>query len=70
MTVPQAMTKREDYAPYHLMPEFEEGVRDYQRFIDRQCNRLHDDRYQGVAGQAYDRGAEYAMKLAGEGRKS
>ena len=59
MTVPQAMTKREDYAPYHLMPEFEEGVRDYQSC---KCHSFYD----GVKAQAYDRGAEYAMKL---GRK-
>lgn len=49
------MTRREDYAPYHTMPEFEEGFRDYQACM------VHGH-YDGVKAQAYDRGAEYAMK--------
>ena len=45
-----------DYRPYDTMPEFEEG------FADHQARRLHE-KYDGVKGQAYDRGANAAMLL-------
>ena len=44
----------ERYAPYHTFPEFAEGYADYN---DCRYRELHD-----VAGQAYDRGAECAMR--------
>jgi hypothetical protein len=53
-------TRREDYAPYHTFPELEQGILDYQA-----C-RLFLRELSGVAAQAYDRGAEYAMKISRE----
>jgi hypothetical protein len=44
----------ERYAPYHAYPEFKQGFDDYM-----EC-RLRE--YDGVKGQAYDRGAECAMR--------
>ena len=44
----------ERYAPYHTMPEFAEGYADYQHCKYRE--------FDGVAAQAYDRGAECAMR--------
>jgi hypothetical protein len=44
-----------DYAPYNNFPEFNKGVQDY---MDRIARNMGD----GVAAQAYDRGAEAAMK--------
>jgi hypothetical protein len=44
------------YEPYHLFPEFGEGFVDYQ-------SRRRDKNYDGVAGQAYDRGANAALWL-------
>ena len=44
----------ERYAPYHTLPAFEGGYRDYLRGLDRSP--------EGVDGQAYDRGAECAMR--------
>jgi hypothetical protein len=52
-------TRREDYAPYHTFPEFEQGILDYQA-----CRPFRE--LSGVAAQAYDRGAEYAMKISRE----
>jgi hypothetical protein len=46
----------EQYAPYYTMKEFGDGLRDY--LADLNYSGLHD----GVGGQAYDRGAEAAMK--------
>ena len=48
------MTKPEDYAPYHELSEFWEGYRDYNAGTQRT--------YEGVRGQAYDRGQEFAMR--------
>jgi hypothetical protein len=45
----------EEYAPYHTMPEFLLGYHDYLK------GQLRE--YEGVAGEAYDRGAEFAMRL-------
>jgi hypothetical protein len=47
---------RYEYRPYDTMPEFEEGLADYQ------ARRQHKE-YDGVAGQAYDRGANTALWL-------
>ncbi len=47
---------RHEYRPYDTMPEFDEGLADYQA-------RRRDKDYDGVAGQAYDRGANAAMWL-------
>jgi hypothetical protein len=42
----------ERYAPYHTFPEFERGYMEYPSRREME----------GVAGQAYDRGAELAMR--------
>jgi hypothetical protein len=47
---------RHEYRPYDTIPEFDEGLADYQA-------RRRDKEYDGVAGQAYDRGANAAMWL-------
>jgi hypothetical protein len=47
---------RHEYRPYDTMPEFDEGFADYQA-------RRRDKAYDGVAGQAYDRGANAALWL-------
>jgi hypothetical protein len=46
-----------DYAPYHKSSEFNRGIADYAagRFTNP---------YVGVAAQAWDRGLEYAMRVA------
>jgi hypothetical protein len=44
------------YEPYDTIPEFGEGFVDYQA-------RRRDKNYDGVPGQAYDRGANAAMWL-------
>jgi hypothetical protein len=59
-------TEIERYAPYHTFPEFAEGYADYTA-------GLRGIGYDGVQGQAYDRGAECAMrhsmaKMRREGR--
>jgi hypothetical protein len=46
-----------EYAPYNKMEAFHEGVRDYGRALDASRN------YHGVYSQAYDRGAECAMRV-------
>lgn len=46
------------YAPYHTFPQFNEGFYDYARGVN--TNNLSD----GVGAQAYDRGAEMAMRRA------
>jgi hypothetical protein len=45
------------YEPCDTIPEFGEG------FVDYQARRLRNKDYDGVAGQAYDRGANAAMWL-------
>ena len=47
---------RHEYRPYDTMPEFDEGFADYRA-------RRRDKDYDGVAGQAYDRGANAALWL-------
>lgn len=44
------------YVPYHTMPKFTEGFRDYLN------GTRHDADLTGVDGQAYDRGLEAGMK--------
>jgi hypothetical protein len=46
----------ERYAPYHTMCEFETGFTDYE------LGQNFSDSFHDVAGQAYDRGAECAMR--------
>ena len=48
-----------EYAPYHTMKEFSDGINDYMEGLYWQ----NAGKYQGVAGQAYDRGTEYAMRV-------
>lgn len=43
------------YAPYHTMAAFKQGAADY---LAGRCQNL-----EGVVGQAYDRGAECAMRV-------
>jgi hypothetical protein len=45
------------YAPYDKMPEFAQGYADYM------AGKAPAFDIPGVAGQAYDRGANYAMKV-------
>ena len=52
---------REEYAPYHTMPEFQQGYDHYVAGIRPLLKGLCEP-YSGVAGQAYDRGAEFAMR--------
>jgi hypothetical protein len=56
----QAMVKREDYAPYDKMAAFEYGIKCYNDGTDQEVD------LDGVEGQAFDRGCEYAMKLRRE----
>jgi hypothetical protein len=46
-----------DYAPYHTLPAFNDGIADY---MEGRYDNPHDD---GVAAQAWDRGSEYAMRV-------
>jgi hypothetical protein len=46
----------ERYRPYHTMPEFKHGYDDYV------AGRVPAWDIPNVAGQAYDRGAELAMR--------
>ncbi len=55
MTMDLTKEEIERYAPYHTMPEFKHGYDDYN-----ECAPFAD--YENVAGQAYDRGAECAMR--------
>ena len=45
-----------EYAPYHVMPAFQQGMADYAASRRAELS--------GVAGQAYDRGLECAMRTA------
>jgi hypothetical protein len=47
---------RADYRPYDTLPEFEVGFQDYM------AGRFRHRDYDGVAGQAYDRGSNAAMQ--------
>jgi hypothetical protein len=62
---PQRATERPrpiptDYAPYHTLPEFDQGIGDYMS--GRFCNPYTDPR-DGVKAQAHDRGSEYASRI-------
>jgi hypothetical protein len=50
-----------DYAPYHTMPEFDQGITDYMSH--RFDNPYGGKPRQGLAAQAWDRGSEYAMRV-------
>jgi hypothetical protein len=51
----------QDYAPYHTLRAFDEGISDYM--AGRYDNPYTNPR-DGVKAQAHDRGAEYAMRVA------
>ena len=51
-----------EYAPYNTMQAFAEGVADYQ------SGKKLSER-QGMDAQAYDRGAECAMRVARHNRR-
>jgi hypothetical protein len=48
----------EDYAPYHTYPAFNRGYNAYLK-----CNWDKPINLTGIDEQAYDRGAEYAMRV-------
>jgi hypothetical protein len=50
----------EDYAPYHLFPEFDQGIDDY---MSGRFENPYTDPRDGVKAQAHDRGSEYAMRV-------
>jgi hypothetical protein len=54
--IPRPMPQ--DYAPYHRLPAFDEGVTDY-------TEGRHDNPHgtTSVAAQAWDRGSEYASRV-------
>jgi hypothetical protein len=45
-----------DYAPYHTMSAFNEGITAY-------TEGRYNNPFTGVAAQAWDRGLEYAMRV-------
>ena len=51
--------ERSEYAPYDQMPAFDQGMRDWH-------TGTHGREHSDVAAQAYDRGMEYAMRVARE----
>jgi hypothetical protein len=53
----------EDYRPYHQLPAFSEGITAYK---EGRYNNPYTGPFDGVAAQAWDRGAEYAMRLRRE----
>jgi hypothetical protein len=60
----ETMTKRPhptDYAPYHQLPAFDDGISDYM--ANNYSNPYDNDPKQGVQAQAWDRGLEYAMRV-------
>lgn len=56
--------RRDDYAPYHTLDAFAEGVAAYG--LERWDNPYHRPYTlgAGVNAQAWDRGLEYAMRVA------
>ena len=52
-----------EYAPYNTLPAFDEGITAY---MEGNYKNPYDD----VAGQAWDRGLEYAMRVVREGNKN
>jgi hypothetical protein len=53
----------QEYAPYHSLPEFNVGFRDYLN------GELCDTAHRGVEQQAYDRGYEAGMRVTKFARK-
>jgi hypothetical protein len=49
-----------DYDPYHIMPEFDEGIRDY---IEGRHKNPYTGPRQGLAAQAWDSGLKYATRV-------
>jgi hypothetical protein len=49
-----------DYAPYHTLPAFNEGITDYMEW---RFNNPYTASGDGVNAQAWDRGLEYAMRV-------
>jgi hypothetical protein len=49
-----------DYAPYHTMFEFDEGITAY---IERQYRNPYTEPRQRLAAQAWDSGLKYAMRV-------
>jgi hypothetical protein len=58
MTMTEA-PQASDYAPYHTFEAFDQGYTDY---MNRDSYR-NGHGFTGVDEQAYDRGAEYAMRI-------
>jgi hypothetical protein len=61
MSIKLTAEEIERYRPYHLWPAFEFGFNDYN-----DCRNRHFDS-DTAAGQAYDRGAECAMRRSRSG---
>jgi hypothetical protein len=57
----------QDYAPYHTLPGFDEGITAH---MEGQYENPYTDPRDGVKAQAWDRGSEYAMRVCrySEGR--
>ena len=49
-----------DYARYHTVPEFNQGITDY---MEGRFDNPYTDPRDGVKAQAHDRGSEYAMRV-------
>jgi hypothetical protein len=49
-----------DYAPYHTLPAFDEGIDDY---MSGQFENPYADPRDGVKAQAWDRGSKYCMRV-------
>jgi hypothetical protein len=49
-----------DYAPYHTLPAFDEGIDDY---MSGRYDNPYTDPRDGLKAQAHDRGSEYAMRV-------
>jgi hypothetical protein len=63
MTMTANQAKRpmpEDYAPYHQLAAFDDGIDDY---MEGRYDNPYTDPRDGVAAQAWDRGSEYAMRV-------
>jgi len=53
----QTLTIAREYAPYNLYQSFEEG------FLAYQAGKIHNPYPDGIDAQAWDRGAECAMRV-------
>lgn len=49
-----------EYRPYHTMPAFAKGAENY---MDRNYECPYSEPHQGLHAQAWDRGAECAMRF-------